>query len=141
MYDWKNAKSKVIGYRVNTSVTLKLKDFTKIGPITEQLANAAVSDSQSVSYTLDNIEDAKAKASRRCLPSRSCSAEVLAPAAGRTLETSAMPPSILSTTSGPCHGDGSSHGDESRDERPCAHRAVLASEHDGDRPRERAVYS
>ena len=37
-YDWKNPKSKVIGYRVSTSVTLKVKDFTKIGPMTQQLA-------------------------------------------------------------------------------------------------------
>jgi uncharacterized protein len=85
MYDWKNAKSKVIGYRVNTSVTLKLKDFAKIGPITEQLANAAVSDSQSVSYTLDNIEDAKAKAVEDAYRRAHSSAEVLAHAAGRTL--------------------------------------------------------
>src|SRR5215471_9585915 len=31
MYDWKNPKQKVIGYRVTTDVTLKLKDFSKIG--------------------------------------------------------------------------------------------------------------
>jgi len=32
MYDRKNAKQKLIGYRVTTDVTLKLKDFSKIGP-------------------------------------------------------------------------------------------------------------
>ena len=37
MYEWK-PKQKVIGYRVTTDVTLKLKDFSKIGPITQQLA-------------------------------------------------------------------------------------------------------
>ena len=29
MYDWKNPKHKVIGYRVTSDVTLKLRDFTK----------------------------------------------------------------------------------------------------------------
>src|ERR1700731_3761478 len=36
MYDWKNPKQKVIGNRVSTDVSLKLKDFSKIGPITSQ---------------------------------------------------------------------------------------------------------
>src|SRR5215831_20919741 len=39
MYDWKNPKHKVIGYRVTTNVTLKLRDFPKIGALTEQLAD------------------------------------------------------------------------------------------------------
>jgi hypothetical protein len=85
MYDWKNAKSKVVGYRVNTSVTVKLKDFTKIGPITQQLADAAVSDSQSVSYTLDSTEDAKAKAVEDAYRRARASADVLARAAGRVI--------------------------------------------------------
>jgi uncharacterized protein YggE len=85
MYDWKNAKSKVVGYRVNTSVSVKLKDFTKIGPITQQLADAAVSDSQSVNYTLDNTDDAKAKAVEDAYRRARSSADVLARAAGRTV--------------------------------------------------------
>lgn len=85
MYDWKNPKPKVIAYRVSTSVTLKLKDFTKIGPITQQLADAAVSDSQSVSYTLDNIDDAKVKAVEDAYRHARASAEALARVAGHTL--------------------------------------------------------
>lgn len=85
MYDYKNAKSKVVGYRVTTSVSVKLKDFSKIGPITQQLADAAVSDSQSVSYTLDNTEDAKAKAVEDAYHRARVSADVLARAAGRTV--------------------------------------------------------
>jgi hypothetical protein len=41
-YDWKNPKHKVIGYQVTTSVSLKLKDFSKIGPVTQQLADGSV---------------------------------------------------------------------------------------------------
>src|SRR5215467_11889232 len=36
MYDWKNPKRKVIGYRVSTSLTLKLRAFSKVGAIIEQ---------------------------------------------------------------------------------------------------------
>lgn len=85
MYDWKNPKTKVIAYRVSTSVTLKLKDFTKIGPITQQLADAAVSDSQSVSYTLENIDQAKVKAVEDAYRHARANAEALARIAGRTL--------------------------------------------------------
>ena len=60
-YDWKNVKHKVIGYQVTTSVSLKLKDFSKIGPVTEQLADASVGESQSLSYTLDATEEARAR--------------------------------------------------------------------------------
>ena len=62
MYDWKNPKQKVIGYRVSTDVSLKLKDFSKIGPVTQQLADASVGESQSLSYTLDSTEEAKSHA-------------------------------------------------------------------------------
>ena len=55
-------KQQVIGYRVTTDVTLKLKDFTKVGPITQQLADANVSETQTLSYTLENMDDAKNKA-------------------------------------------------------------------------------
>ena len=57
----------------------------KIGPITEQLANAAVSESQSISYTLDNIEDAKSEAVEDAYRRAHASAELLANAAGRAL--------------------------------------------------------
>ena len=61
-YDWKSQKHKIIGYQVTTSVSVKLKDFSKIGPITQQLADASVGESQSLSYILDSTEEAKGKA-------------------------------------------------------------------------------
>jgi uncharacterized protein len=85
MYDWKSAKRKLIGYRASTSVTLKLKDFAKVGPITQQLADAAVSESQSITYTLDNMDDAKSKAVEDAYRRAHASAQALAKAAGRTV--------------------------------------------------------
>ena len=84
-YDWKNPKRKVIGYQVTASVSLKLKDFSKIGPITQQLADSDVSESQSLSYTLDNMDEAKTKAVADAYRRARSSAQSLATAAGRTL--------------------------------------------------------
>ncbi len=84
-YDWRNPKRKVVGYTVTTSVSLKLKDFSKIGPITQQLADADVSESQSLSYTLDNIDEAKTKAVADAYRRARASAQALATASGRTL--------------------------------------------------------
>lgn len=85
VYDWKSPKHKVIAYRVATDVTLKLKDFTKIGPITQQLADANVSESQTLNYTLENMDEAKNKAVEDAYRRARNSAETLARASGRTL--------------------------------------------------------
>jgi uncharacterized protein YggE len=85
LYDWKNPKHKVIGYQVQTSVSLKLKDFSKIGPVTQQLADASVSDSQSLGYTLDSTEEAKSKAVADAYKRARASALSLASASGRAL--------------------------------------------------------
>jgi hypothetical protein len=84
MYEWK-PKQKVIGYRVTTDVTLKLKDFSKIGPITEQLAEANVSERQTLNYTLENIDEAKNKAVDDAYRRARNSAEAVARASGRNL--------------------------------------------------------
>jgi hypothetical protein len=85
VYDWKNPKQKVVGYRVTTDVTLKLKDFSKIGPITQQLADANVSESLFLKYTLENIDEAKNKAVEDAYRRAYNSADTIAHASGRTL--------------------------------------------------------
>ena len=85
VYDWKNPKQKVIGYRVTTDVTLKLKDFSKIGPITQQLADANVSETQTLNYTLENIDEAKNKAVEDAYRRARNSADAIARASGRAV--------------------------------------------------------
>ena len=46
VYDYKNPKRKLMGYRVESNITLKLKDFSKIGPITQGLADMDVTGNQ-----------------------------------------------------------------------------------------------
>src|SRR3981081_384861 len=85
MYDYKNPKHKEVGYRVTTDVTLKLKDLSKIGPITQQLADANVSETQSLNYTLENIDEAKNKAVEDAYRHARASAHTIAPTSAPTL--------------------------------------------------------
>jgi uncharacterized protein len=85
VYDYKQAKRKLVAYRVNVSVSLKLKDFTKIAPITQQLSDGDISGDQSINYTLDDIDAAKSKAVEDAYRRARASAEALAHASGRTL--------------------------------------------------------
>jgi uncharacterized protein len=84
VYEWK-PKQRVIGYRVTTDITLKLKDFSKIGPITQQLAEANVSETQTLNYILENMDDAKNRAVEDAYRRARNSAETVARASGRTL--------------------------------------------------------
>lgn len=84
-YDYKDPKHKLVGYQVTTSVTLKLRDFSKIGPITQQLSEANVSGNQSLSYTLESNEAAKNKAVEDAYGHARSAAQSLATASGRTL--------------------------------------------------------
>ena len=84
-YEWKTGKQKLIGYRVTTNVTLKLKDFSKVGPVTGQLADANVSESQTLNYILENIDDAKNKAVEDGYRRARNSAETIAHASGRAI--------------------------------------------------------
>jgi uncharacterized protein len=84
-YEWTSGKQKLTGYRVSTNVTLKLKDFSKIGPITQQLADTNVSETQTLNYALENIDEAKNKAVEDAYRRARNSAEALARASGRTV--------------------------------------------------------
>jgi uncharacterized protein len=85
VYDYKQAKRKLVAYRVNVNVSLKLKDFTKIAPIVQQLSDGDITDEQSISYTLDDIDAAKIKAVEDAYRRARASAEAVARAGGRTL--------------------------------------------------------
>src|SRR5260221_5181061 len=85
IYDWKNPKHKVIAFRVTTNITLKLHDFSKIGPLTDQIADIEDTQNQSLNYILEDIEQAKAKASEDALKRAGNQANALATAGGRTL--------------------------------------------------------
>src|SRR5437764_5257007 len=62
-----------------------MRDFAKIGSITEQLADIEDTQNQSVNYTLEDIEQAKAKASEDALKKARNQAAAVATAGGRAL--------------------------------------------------------
>lgn len=85
VYDYRNPKRKLLAYRVNSNVILKLKDFSKIAPIAQQLSEIDVTENQSISYTLENIDAAKIRAVEDAFQRARAEAAALARAGGRTL--------------------------------------------------------
>jgi uncharacterized protein YggE len=85
VYDYKNPKRKLVGYRVEANISIKLKDFSKIGPISEGLSNMDVTDT-SISYLLENIDAAKIKAVQDALRRAHDEANAVAQASSRSLE-------------------------------------------------------
>jgi uncharacterized protein YggE len=87
VYDWKNPKRKVVGYRVSSSISVKVKDFSKIGSLASKFAELDVTESQSISYLLDNIDAAKTKAVEDAFQRAKASAEAVARVGGRQIGT------------------------------------------------------
>ena len=85
IFDYKNPKQKVVAYRVGTNVTIKLKDFSKIAPVTEGLAGLDGITGQSMSYDLEEIDAAKQKAIDKAFARARTYADTLAKASGKQL--------------------------------------------------------
>jgi len=85
VYDYKNPKRKLVGYRVDTSISIKLKDFSKIGPLTKGIADIDVTGNQSLSYILEDMDAAKIKAVEDALHRAHEEAIAVAKTSGRTL--------------------------------------------------------
>ena len=85
VYDWKNPKRKVVAYRVSSSISVKVKDFSKIGALASKFAELDVTESQSINYLLDNIDTAKVKAVEDAFQRAKSSAEAVARAGGRQI--------------------------------------------------------
>ncbi len=84
VYDYKNPKRKLVGYRVDANISIKLKDFSKIGPIAEGLATLDVTDT-SISYLLEDMDAAKIKAVEDALRRAHNEANAVAQSSGRAL--------------------------------------------------------
>jgi uncharacterized protein len=85
IYDYRQAKPKLVAYRVTANVSLKLKDFAKIAPIVQQLSESDITGDQSIAYTLENMDAAKTKAVEDAYRRARESAAAVAQAGGRTL--------------------------------------------------------
>src|SRR5271165_2314632 len=85
VYDYKNPKRKLVGYRVDTDISVKVRDFSKVGPMAEGLANMDVTSNQSITYQLDDMDAAKIKAVEDALRRAHSEADAVARSGGRTL--------------------------------------------------------
>ncbi len=85
VYDYKSPQRKLIAYRVNSNVLLKLKDFSKIAPILQHLSEMDVTSNQTLNYALENMDAAKIRAVEDAYRRARAEAEALARAGGRTL--------------------------------------------------------
>lgn len=87
MYDYRSAKRKIVGYRVASSVQLKLKekDFAKTGALLQAFSALEATDNQSLNYILDNIDAAKQKAIEDALNQAKASAQTVARVGGREI--------------------------------------------------------
>jgi uncharacterized protein YggE len=85
VYDYKSSKPRVVGFRVTASVTIKLKDFSKVGPLLTAFSAIEETENQSVNYTLENIDAAKTKAVEDAIRRATSLAETVAKASGRAL--------------------------------------------------------
>ena len=83
--DYKSPKQKVIAYRAGTSVTIKLKDFNKVGSVTEALAGLEGITGQNMSYELEDMDAAKSKAIENAYSRAHSYADALAKASGKQL--------------------------------------------------------
>lgn len=85
VYDYQNSKRKLLGYRVDSDISIKFKDFAKVGPITQGLADIDVTANQSLSYILEDEDAAKLKAVQDALRRAHDEADTVAKSSGRTL--------------------------------------------------------
>ncbi|HMK28820.1 MAG TPA: SIMPL domain-containing protein [Terriglobales bacterium] len=85
VYDYQSSKRKLEGYRVNSNVSVKIKDFSKLSGIEDRLAGMDVTGNQSISYTLEDIDAAKVKASEDAFRKARALAAAIARAGNRTL--------------------------------------------------------
>ena len=85
IHENKGTKRKITGYRVSTTMTIKISDFSKVGGLMDALAQIDDVDVSPVQYVLKNMEEAKLKAVQLAMDMAKKTAETAAKAGGRTL--------------------------------------------------------
>jgi hypothetical protein len=61
-YDWGDRKRRIRAYRVESDVALKLRDFSKVGPLIDEAVQDGITEFRSLSYSLADEEAAKQRA-------------------------------------------------------------------------------
>jgi uncharacterized protein YggE len=60
--DWRDRKRKPKAYRVESNVTFRLRDFTRLGEIIDEAVDSGIAEFRSLDFSLENEEEAKVRA-------------------------------------------------------------------------------
>lgn len=81
-YDYLDGRSVLSGYTVNQSVTLKIRDLTKISAVLAKVGEVGVNQVSSLSFIIDEQENLRAMARDKALKNAKEKADALAKALG-----------------------------------------------------------
>ncbi len=81
-YDWSSGKQSIIGYSVNQSVSVKVRDFTKTGDILAKATELGANTVSGPSFTIDDPEKVKADARAEAIAQAKSKAKLLADQVG-----------------------------------------------------------
>ena len=81
-YQWINNANKIVGYQVNQNVTVKVRDFTKIGDIITKAGESGSNNISGPNFTIDDPEQYKAQAREKAIAQAKDKAKVLADQVG-----------------------------------------------------------
>ena len=81
-YDWTDGKQRIVGYTVNQSVTVKVRDFDKTGDILAKATELGANTVSGPNFMIDDPEKAKAEAREKAIAQAKAKAELLAKQVG-----------------------------------------------------------
>lgn len=84
-YDWSDGSQRIIGYSVNQSVEIKVRDFDKIGNILSRSAELGTNSLNGPNFTIDDPETFKAEARAKAIAQAKEKAKILADQVGINL--------------------------------------------------------
>lgn len=85
VYDYRNPQRKVVGFRVTASISVKLKDFAKVGALVGAIGDQEWAENLALNYTLEDIDAAKLRAVDDAFQRARAEAAAVARAGGRSL--------------------------------------------------------
>lgn len=84
-YDYTDGKSVLVGYTVTQSVSLKIRDLTKISAVLAKVGEVGVNQVSGLNFTIDDPESLKAEAREKALANAKTKAQALAQSLGVNL--------------------------------------------------------
>ncbi len=84
-YDWTNGRQRIIGYIVSQSISIKVRDFEKIGDVLAEAGGLGANSVSGPQFAIDDPEVYRAQAREKAIQQAKEKAESLAKQAGITL--------------------------------------------------------